>query len=213
MTPKELARGERLDFADFLAGLTPGQWDGPSLCAGWTVRDVAAHCVSFEGLSPARLATRFLKGRLQTDRINAIAVADLADASTEQLIGCFATMPTPHGLGAGFGGRVALTDNMIHQQDIRRPLGLAEGDPGRTPAAPHWTSSGSRRRSAVRGRPAGCRLVATDVDWSFGKGPEVRGAGRGAADGHGGPPRRAGRPRRAGEGHPRRADLDIVDAL
>lgn len=30
----------------------------------------------------------------------------------------------PRGLTAGFGGRVALTDNMIHQQDIRRALDI-----------------------------------------------------------------------------------------
>jgi uncharacterized protein (TIGR03083 family) len=176
MTPKELARGERLDFADFLAELSPGQWDDPSLCAGWSVRDVAAHCVSFEGLSPARLATRFLKGRLQTDRINAIAVADLADASTGQLIGLFRDNATPHGLGAGFGGRVALTDNMIHQQDIRRPLGLARVIPAdRLLAALDFVRFAPTIRGAWQTR--GVRLVATDVDWSFGRGPEVRGAG------------------------------------
>ena len=57
MTALELARDERLAFADFLAGLTPEQWAAPSLCAGWTVRDVAAHCVSFEGISGGQLAS------------------------------------------------------------------------------------------------------------------------------------------------------------
>jgi uncharacterized protein (TIGR03083 family) len=176
MTPKELAREERLDFADFLAGLTPGQWDAPSLCAGWTVRDVAAHCVSFEGLSPGRLTTRFLKGRLQTDRINAIAVSDLANASTEQLIGLFRDNATPHGLGAGFGGRVALTDNMIHQQDIRRPLGIPRAIPAeRLLAALNFVRFAPTIGGAWQTRRV--RLVATDVDWSFGRGPEVRGAG------------------------------------
>jgi uncharacterized protein (TIGR03083 family) len=176
MTPKELARGERLDFADFLAELSPGQWDGPSLCAGWSVRDVAAHCVSFEGQSPAQLTTRFLKGRLQTDRINAIAVADLADASTEQLIALLRDNATPRGLGAGFGGRVALTDNMIHQQDIRRPLGLVRVIPTeRLLVALDFVRFAPTIRGAWQAR--GVRLVATDVDWSFGRGPEVRGAG------------------------------------
>ena len=43
MTALELAREERLDLADFLAGLTPEQWASPTLCEGWCVRDVAAH--------------------------------------------------------------------------------------------------------------------------------------------------------------------------
>ncbi|MET0474659.1 MAG: maleylpyruvate isomerase family mycothiol-dependent enzyme [Mycobacterium sp.] len=176
MTAKDLAREERLDFADFLAGLTPAQWDGKSLCAGWTVRDVAAHCVSFEGLSPGALATRFLKGRLQTDRINAIAVADLEGSSHEHLVGLLRDNAQPHGLGAGFGGRVALTDNMIHQQDIRRPLGLArEIPPARLRAALDFVRYAPTIRGAWLVR--GLRLQATDLDWSHGNGPEVLGTG------------------------------------
>jgi len=176
VTALELARAERLEFADFLAGLTPEQWATPSLCAGWTVRDVAAHCVSFEGLSGGQLATRFLKGRLQTDRINALAVADLAGSSTDDLIGLLRDNALPHGLGAGFGGRVALTDNMIHQQDIRRPLGLARTIPAeRLSAALDFVRYSPTIRGALRVR--GVRLVATDSDWSYGKGPVVQGQG------------------------------------
>jgi uncharacterized protein (TIGR03083 family) len=176
MTALELARDERLAFADFLAGLTPEQWATPSLCAGWTVRDVAAHCVSFEGISGGQLAVRFLKGRLQTDRINALAVADLADSCTEELVGLLRDNALPHGLGAGFGGRVALTDNMIHQQDIRRPLGLPRTiDSERLRAALDFVRYAPTIRGAWRVR--GVKLVATDVDWSHGKGLEVCGPG------------------------------------
>lgn len=176
MTPVELARAERLDFADLLTDLTPAQWSRASLCAGWTVRDVAAHCVSFEGLSPRGLAVRFLKGRLQTDRINALAIADLTGSSTDHLIGLLRDNAEPHGLGAGFGGRVALTDNMIHQQDIRRPLGLPREIPTQgLRAALDFVRYAPTIRGAWRAR--GVQLVATDLDWSYGRGPRVRGTG------------------------------------
>lgn len=176
MTRKEMARDERLDFADFLAGLSPEQWHTPSLCAGWTVRDVAAHCVSFEGSSPRDLVARFVEGRLQMDRINALAVADLAVSSTDHLTGLLRDNAEPHGLGAGFGGRVALIDNMIHQQDIRRPLGLAREIPAeRLRVALDFVRYAPTIRGAWRVR--GVRLAATDLDWSYGKGPEVRGTG------------------------------------
>ncbi|MCV7319265.1 maleylpyruvate isomerase N-terminal domain-containing protein [Mycolicibacterium confluentis] len=44
------ARAQREEFADLLDSLTPEQWTITSLCAGWTVRDVAAltRCVSRE---------------------------------------------------------------------------------------------------------------------------------------------------------------------
>ena len=34
---------ERRAFGDVLEGLTEAEWNAPSLCAGWRVRDVAAH--------------------------------------------------------------------------------------------------------------------------------------------------------------------------
>ncbi|KAA0094628.1 maleylpyruvate isomerase family mycothiol-dependent enzyme [Mycolicibacterium sp. P1-18] len=176
MTPLDLARRERAEFADFLSGLTTEQWDHPSLCAGWSVRDVVAHCVSFEGLTARELATRFVRGRLQTDRINALAVAALEDRSTGQLVDVLRDNAEPHGLGGGFGGRVALTDNMIHQQDIRRPLRL----PREVPAESLRTALDFVRYApTIRGawRARGVRLVATDGDWSHGTGPEVRGTG------------------------------------
>lgn len=176
MTALDLARREREEFADFLSGLTPEQWDRPSLCSGWSVRDVVAHCVSFEGLTARELATRFVKGRLQTDRINALAVAALADQPTDRLVGILRDNAEPHGLGGGFGGRVALTDNMIHQQDIRRPLAMPRQIPAeRLGAALDFVRYAPTIRGAWRAR--GVRLVATDVDWSHGKGPEVRGTG------------------------------------
>ena len=36
-------RDERVDVLALLRSLEPQQWDAPSLCAGWRVRDVAAH--------------------------------------------------------------------------------------------------------------------------------------------------------------------------
>lgn len=176
MSYVDLVRAERRDFADLLADLTSEQWASPSLCAGWSVRDAAAHCVSFEGLTPRELTSRFVRGRLRTDRINAIAVEDLADRSTEQVIALFRDHTEPHGLTAGFGGRIALIDNMIHHQDIRRPLGLVRSiPPERLRVALDFVRYAPTIRGAWRAR--GVRLVATDLDWSHGSGPEVRGTG------------------------------------
>jgi uncharacterized protein (TIGR03083 family) len=178
MTALGLAHDERHDLADFLAGLTPEQWASPTLCEGWCVRDVAAHVVSFEDMTPGELTARFVKGRLQMDRINGLGVDDLAQRSAEQLVAVLRDNAEPHGLGAGFGGRVALTDNMIHQQDIRRPLGIARTIPvERLCTALDFVRYSPTIRGAWLAR--GVRLVATDFDWSYGKGPEVRGCGEG----------------------------------
>ncbi|MGH3432566.1 MAG: hypothetical protein ACRDQB_06995, partial [Thermocrispum sp.] len=61
----------------------------------------------------------------------------------------------PRGLTAGFGGRIGVLDGMIHQQDVRRPLGLPRTIPPNG-SCPRWTSPGSRRRSARSGGRAAC---------------------------------------------------------
>jgi hypothetical protein len=40
MDAKDLARGERADLADFLATLSPQEWEAPTLCDRWRVREV-----------------------------------------------------------------------------------------------------------------------------------------------------------------------------
>ncbi|WP_231989695.1 maleylpyruvate isomerase family mycothiol-dependent enzyme [Mycobacterium sp. 852002-51057_SCH5723018] len=44
---------ERGALANDLADLTPAQWETPSLCTGWTVRDVVAHLSATSSLNPA----------------------------------------------------------------------------------------------------------------------------------------------------------------
>jgi hypothetical protein len=80
----QMARDEREEFAALLAGLTPQLWESPTLCELWRVREVAVRTVSYDNLSTAGLVGRFLKGRLSTDRINAIGVADYADRAPER---------------------------------------------------------------------------------------------------------------------------------
>ncbi len=81
-----LARDERADLADLLATLTPAQWDAPSLCSGWRVRDVVAHMFSYEELGGAGLVGRFIRGGLLPDRVNAVGVAHHSDHSTDDLL-------------------------------------------------------------------------------------------------------------------------------
>ena len=46
MEPKELFFEERDSLVNTLKSLTPQQWDAPSLCEGWRVRDVVGHLVT-----------------------------------------------------------------------------------------------------------------------------------------------------------------------
>ncbi|TQJ05619.1 uncharacterized protein (TIGR03083 family) [Amycolatopsis cihanbeyliensis] len=170
-----LAVAERTDFADFLETLTPREWDAPSLCERWTVREVVAHVVSYDELSWRGTAKRFARGRFASGRVNQLGVAEYARDSRE-LIGLLRAHRRPSGLPAAFGGMIALVDGMIHHQDIRRPLGLPRDIPHeRLRTALRLALLAPPIRAFVRAR--GLTLVATDLDWSRGSGPEVRGRG------------------------------------
>jgi uncharacterized protein (TIGR03083 family) len=171
-----LARAEREEFAALLESLTPQQWESPTLCTGWRVRDVVAHVIGYDPLSRTETIRRMAKGLVTRGGANAVGVAEYAVKSPEELTALVRQYAVPRGLTAGFGGRIALTDGMIHQQDIRRPLGI----PRTIPAEPlrialDFTTWAPRLLGAWQTR--GVRLIATDLDWTHGKGPEVRGSG------------------------------------
>ena len=172
----EMACEERRDFADLLAGLSPQQWEEPSLCESWRVKDVVAHVLSYDELSRWELVRRFAKGALVPNRVNAIGVAEYATRSPKQLTDLMRACIPPRGLTAGFGGMIALVDGMVHQQDIRRALGIPRViPPQRLSAVLNYALTVPAVRGSRRAR--GVRLVADDVDWAHGDGPEVRGPG------------------------------------
>ena len=176
MDLKPLAIAERDDFASFLETLTPAQWEAPSLCREWRVRDVVAHVISYDELSGRALVERLARGRLLLGRTNALGVAHARDREPRELVALLRKYREPRGLTAAMGGMVALLDGLIHQQDIRRPLGLPREIPApRLRAALHCSRFSPPIRAFWRAR--GLRLVATDVDFSAGRGPEVRGPG------------------------------------
>ena len=43
VTINDFIAAERQALATELSGLAPEQWDAPTLCAGWRVREVTAH--------------------------------------------------------------------------------------------------------------------------------------------------------------------------
>ncbi len=172
----QMAQAEREEFAALLHGLTPQQWHSPTLCERWRVRDVVAHVIGYDPLTRVQLMRRMAKGLVTRGGANAVGVADYADKSPEELTALVRQYAVPQGLTSGFGGRIALTDGMIHQQDIRRPLGIPRTiPPDRLRTALDFATYAPRILGALRAR--GVRLVATDLDWFHGRGPEVRGAG------------------------------------
>ena len=171
-----LAAAERADLAVLLRSLAPQQWQTPSLCAGWSVRDVVTHMLSYEELNPTGFARRYARGRLRLYRANTIGLDDYAGHGPQQLLDLLDRSIRPRGFTTAFGGRIALTDGMIHQQDIRRPLGILREIPAER-LVPALNFARIAPPLGAGWRIRGLRLAATDFDWAAGRGPEVRGPG------------------------------------
>jgi uncharacterized protein (TIGR03083 family) len=172
----ELAVAERADLVALLESLSSAQWDAPTLCSRWAVRDVVAHVFGFDELDPLGLAGLLLRSGLRPGRANDLRVTAHAGDGPDELLALARAHLRPRGLTAGFGGRIALTDGLIHQQDIRRPLGLPREIPtDRLRTALRFAST-ARPIGAAR-RIRGLTLTATDLDWTTGEGLLVEGPG------------------------------------
>ncbi|WP_067822975.1 maleylpyruvate isomerase family mycothiol-dependent enzyme [Nocardia inohanensis] len=170
----QAVRAERVTLVEMLAGLTERQWDEPSLCGEWRVREVVAHIVLSTTPNIASILFNLIRARGNLDRtIRDTAIRLAARTTTGELLA---------ELRAGIDARVTvigttpadrLMDLLVHGQDIALPLGIPREMP--LPAARSaidriWSTGAPFH---VRERLAGKRLVATDIDWSAGDGPAV----------------------------------------
>ena len=194
----DMAYNERTDLATFLSTLSPREWQMPSLCEKWTVKDVVAHMLSYEELSPLGLVKRFAKGKVL--RANEVGVAEFAPLSPTELQDFLSRHLRPQGLTAGFGGMIALVDGTIHHQDIRRALGHPRTVPVDRLERILPLVPGNPRLGAGR-RIRGLRLTATDVTWKHRRRPGSHRHRRSTPYGDGGSARQPLRACRSGAGH------------
>jgi uncharacterized protein (TIGR03083 family) len=166
---------QRLSLAGLLERLSADEWRQPSLCTGWTVRDVAAHLTLQQlGLGDAIGMMARWSGSL--DRTIHDAACRRAAQPTEHLIARIRGMAGSRRHNIGTTHFESLTDILVHGQDIAIPLGRHHDMPPQAAAVAasrvlsmHWP----RPLPAAR-KVAGFRLTATDISWSAGEGPEVK---------------------------------------
>src|SRR4051794_9963164 len=77
---------ERRGLADQLDRLTPEQWETPSLCGAWTVRDVAAHLVVPHTISIPQFLLTFARAGGSFERANVAMTARAARRPTAELV-------------------------------------------------------------------------------------------------------------------------------
>jgi uncharacterized protein (TIGR03083 family) len=170
---REMVAREQADFAAMLRDLTPEQWATPSLCRGWSVHDAVLHITWHTHTTDVRRVAQLVRARSETrlhEPERALPTSELIDR-----------LASPAILAGPSNILTQLAELVIHQQDVRRPLGLGRSIPAerlsivldfaQTRAGGSATLASSRRRSK------GLRLLAADTGWAAGAGPEVRGPG------------------------------------
>lgn len=171
-------RAEREDLLAFVEGLTQEQWDAPSLCTEWRVRDVVAHVtMSSAPPSRARFAAGLVRSGFDVNRVLGATARERGAWPPERIRETLRSVTASHRRPPFTSPPDMLLDALVHNQDIRRPLGLPREIPeGRLRMALDHAKSKGWPLNARR-RVSGLRLRASDVDWVHGDGPEVKGPG------------------------------------
>lgn len=166
---------ERLDLADLLDDLPAADWDRPSLCAGWRVRDVAAH-LALAQTGTARAAVDLARAGGSLRRMIHDSAVRYAESPPEQLTAQLRGMVGSRRAAPGVTPLEPLLDVLVHGQDIAVPLGRERHMPveaAATAATRVWTMPWPMSGTFPRVR--GVRLLASDTAWAAGEGDVVEG--------------------------------------
>ena len=169
---------ERTELANLLETLTPAQWDAQSLCDQWKVRDVVAHvAMGSEKISMGRMMGDMLKYRFSLNRMLAGTAIDAGRQPPEDLVKKLRENAEARNTPPMTKPEDVLADVVVHAQDIRRPLGASRQIPDDRLIGVLDRMKTVGSIIGAKKRIAGLKLAATDVDWTYGDGPEVRGPG------------------------------------
>jgi uncharacterized protein (TIGR03083 family) len=173
----EAERDEMLNLADRLTVLSDEQWNSPSLCAQWRIRDVLAHLTA--GAEGAFGAGAILRGMLRHGlNYNKWVAADGQERGQQDpaiVLESLRNAASTRRAQPGAGPVRRLMHVLIHGQDMCRPLGITRELPeGHLVPVADYVKDDVHIFGAKK-RIAGLKLTATDMDWSHGNGPEVSG--------------------------------------
>jgi uncharacterized protein (TIGR03083 family) len=165
---------ERASLASLLDSLSKREWETLSLCAGWRVRDVAAHLTLAQmGLLPAVVAAARARGNFNR-MIHDTALRQARLPVREYALRLRA-MSGSRKKAPGVSHLESLIDVLVHGQDIAIPLGQSRPVPTEAAMAAAdrvWPDLFPWRAGR---KLNGFRLAATDCSWSAGDGILVEG--------------------------------------
>jgi len=170
-----VAGARRAGLAADLADLTGPQWAAPSLCAGFTVRQVLAHLTAGASLSPVRWLAGVIRCRFDFDKQVAMRLAEQLGATPAETLARFRRVVTST-IKPPLPTAAMLGETIVHAEDIRRPLGIHRDYPISTLTQLASYYQGTDLPVLTKRRIAGLRLQASDGPFATGSGPLVSGS-------------------------------------
>lgn len=167
------------DITVLLDDLADADFDQPSLCEGWRVRDVVSHMILGHTTPMPKMLMSIARFRFNVPRASRALSAHYGSAHTaDELRATWTEMVadrTVKGIGRVIPDHEGFTDHLVHHQDIRRSLDRPRSIPAErlVAALDALPKIGGFLKSKQRMK--GLTWAATDVDWTWGEGPEVRG--------------------------------------
>lgn len=170
---------ERSELAAVLAGLPDHLWEAATLCAGWRVRDVAAHITMPFRFSIPQIAVELLKSRGNFHRMaDRTARRDASAMTPAELVAVLTANVGNPWTPPGGGLKGALSHDVIHGLDITVPLGIRRQVPEERLRI-ILPDLGTPERLEYFGVDLwGVQLRADDFDWTLGTGTPVHGSGQ-----------------------------------
>ena len=169
----------RTEFADLVASLTPEQLKAKTLCSEWDARGVASHMASFVETSLPGFFMAMVKAGFNSEKGLGAMAAKQMSRPLDDVLESLRTKSTKSAALPVFPEMLSVADAVIHTQDIRRPLGLPGViDESTVRDVLDFLTTHKMATTLVERRDLdGIRFAATDMDWSFGTGDEITGAG------------------------------------
>jgi uncharacterized protein (TIGR03083 family) len=166
---------ERAAMIDDLERIDDAQWALPSLCDGWSVHDVVAHMVDTARTTRLGFVIDMVRTRFDFDRQNALGLVRGRGTTPRQTLDGLREVASTSTPPAPIVTR--LVEEILHGEDIRRPLGLTRAYPQESVVGClQYLARTGTGFGGAKERIAGVRLTATDADLSLGDGPDVRGS-------------------------------------
>jgi uncharacterized protein (TIGR03083 family) len=171
----KLIHSERAAMADTLEVLTPEQWAQDSLCTGWTVREAAGHILSGAEQTPGRFMGHMAMNGFRFNTMMDVNAKRLGAIATDELVSRLRQRTTTTNRPPA-PVKTMLGEIVVHSEDIRRVLGItATPDPAALVAVLDLFATTGFPVDSKR-RISGLSLVASDVGWVHGDGPQVNGS-------------------------------------